>query len=233
MPVRSTSKSMVSVPSWTFETVACGDRLCGWLLAVLDSGPARRTVRSQVDVPLGRVRVPRHCRTVGRDGLALRVDRRRVRIARAVDPVEAVVVVGQHRRLVGEGLDEVAVLDLVDLPRRALGDRRRDPGSRPPAPWPARSTLRSSARRASADAGHLARRRGAPYGRFRCAHEHWYESSRWSMKWNGVVVDDSKYRPSIDPMQPSLNRETSIGAIGVPYRSSTGSSYSHINRPQP
>ena len=35
-------------------------------------------------------------------------------------------------------------------------------------------------------------------------------------KWYGVVADDSKNRPSIDPMQPWVQNGSSISAIGVP-----------------
>ena len=52
------------------------------------------------------------------------------------------------------------------------------------------------------------------------------------MKWYGVVEDASKYSPSIDPMQPSVQNGNSIRAIGVPYRLCS-SSCSHMARPQP
>ena len=50
----------------------------------------------------------------------------------------------------------------------------------------------------------------------RWAQEHFVDSSSWLMKWNGVVDDASKYRPSIEPMQPSVKYGSSISAIGVP-----------------
>src|ERR1700704_985981 len=37
------------------------------------------------------------------------------------------------------------------------------------------------------------------------------------MKWYGVVVDASKYRPSIDWMRPWVQYGRSINASGVPY----------------
>jgi hypothetical protein len=42
------------------------------------------------------------------------------------------------------------------------------------------------------------------------------DSSSWFKKWYGVVVDASKYRPSIDPMHPSVQCGSSMSAIGVP-----------------
>ena len=51
-------------------------------------------------------------------------------------------------------------------------------------------------------------------------------------KWYGVVAEDSKNSPSIDPMHPSVQYGSNISAIGVPMRSSSDS-YSHIARPQP
>jgi hypothetical protein len=35
-------------------------------------------------------------------------------------------------------------------------------------------------------------------------------------KWNGVVAEASKYRPSIDPMQPSVQCGSNMSAMGVP-----------------
>ena len=37
------------------------------------------------------------------------------------------------------------------------------------------------------------------------------------MKWYGVVPDASKNRPSIEPIQPSVQCGSSISAIVVPY----------------
>ena len=42
------------------------------------------------------------------------------------------------------------------------------------------------------------------------------DSSDCIRKWNGVVDDASKYRPSIEPMQPSVQCGSSMSAIGVP-----------------
>ena len=56
----------------------------------------------------------------------------------------------------------------------------------------------------------------AGYSRSRCAREGASESSDCIRKWYGVVVLDSKYRPSIEPMQPSVQCGRSIGAIVVP-----------------
>ena len=52
------------------------------------------------------------------------------------------------------------------------------------------------------------------------------------MKWYGTVADDSKYRPSMDPMQPWVQKGSSIRAIGVPKRSRPDS-YSQWARPHP
>jgi hypothetical protein len=35
-------------------------------------------------------------------------------------------------------------------------------------------------------------------------------------KWYGVVPEASKYRPSMEPMQPSVKNGRSMSAIGVP-----------------
>ena len=51
-------------------------------------------------------------------------------------------------------------------------------------------------------------------------------------KWNGVVPDASKNRPSIEPMQPFVQNGRSISAIGVPYLSSS-LLFSHSARPHP
>ena len=42
------------------------------------------------------------------------------------------------------------------------------------------------------------------------------ESSACIKKWWGTVGDDSKYRPSWLPMQPSVQYGSSMGAMGVP-----------------
>ncbi len=52
------------------------------------------------------------------------------------------------------------------------------------------------------------------YGRSRWARDGLGDSSDWLMKWNGVVEDASKYRPSMDPMHPSVKYGSIIGAIG-------------------
>ncbi len=48
-----------------------------------------------------------------------------------------------------------------------------------------------------------------------------------------MVADASKYRPSIEPMQPSVQCGNSIGAIVVPYEPSRSLSNSHRDWPQP
>ena len=42
------------------------------------------------------------------------------------------------------------------------------------------------------------------------------ESSLTVMKWNDVVADDSKYRPSIEPMRPFVKYGNSSSASVVP-----------------
>ena len=59
-------------------------------------------------------------------------------------------------------------------------------------------------------------RRSGHVGQVALAFEGPVESSSWFRKWNGVVAEASKYRPSIDPMQPSVQNGSSINAIGVP-----------------
>ena len=58
------------------------------------------------------------------------------------------------------------------------------------------------------------------------------ESAAVVRKWYGVVPDASKNRPSIEPMQPSVQCGSSIRAIVVPYWP-LSSLFSHIARPQP
>src|SRR5947209_16254803 len=70
------------------------------------------------------------------------------------------------------------------------------------------------------------------YGRSRWGLDGALESSAASMKWYGVVADDSKYRPSIESMHPSVQYGRSIRAMGVPKRSRFAS-YSQWARPHP
>ena len=47
-----------------------------------------------------------------------------------------------------------------------------------------------------------------------------------------MEADDSKNRPSMDPMQPSVQNGRSISAMGVPYLSMT-LLFSQVARPHP
>ena len=46
------------------------------------------------------------------------------------------------------------------------------------------------------------------------------------------MADDSKNRPSMEPMHPSVQWGSSMSAMGVP-KPSSSASYSHMVRPQP
>src|SRR5689334_22495896 len=68
------------------------------------------------------------------------------------------------------------------------------------------------------------------YGRPRTGLDGVCASVATVMKWYGVVVDASKYRPSIDWMRPCVQYGSSISASGVPY-APMASPPSHNMRP--
>src|SRR5215211_346169 len=55
------------------------------------------------------------------------------------------------------------------------------------------------------------------YGRPRTGFDGVCASVATVMKWYGVVVEASKYRPSIDWIRPLVQYGSSISASGVPY----------------
>ena len=55
-----------------------------------------------------------------------------------------------------------------------------------------------------------------PYTSPRTGFDGDFASSLTVMKWNGTVADDSKYRPSIEPMRPFVKYGSNSGESVVP-----------------